>query len=67
MKKAPKSKDGLPAEVAINFDVLGNPVNLNLKRNPKVEKAKAMFVIKKSETGIPVVVEETVSTNEVSI
>lgn len=67
MKKTPKSQDGLPREVAINFDVLGNPVNLNLKRNPKVEKAKDMFVIKKSENGIPVVVEESVTTNEVGI
>ena len=66
MNKASKSKDGLPREVAINFDVLGNPVNLNLKRNPKVEKAKE-FVIRKSEQGIPVIVEDKVIETQVRL
>ena len=65
MKKAPKSRDGLPRNVGINFDVLGNPVKLNLIRNPKVEKAKGVFVIRKSDQGIPVVVEEKLSSKEV--
>ena len=65
MENTPKAKDGLPAEVSINFDVLGNPVNLNLSRNQKVEKSKNMYVIRKSEQGIPVVVGETLTTNEV--
>ena len=67
MENSPKAKDGLPANVSINFNVLGNPVHLDLSRNQKVEKSKNMYVIRKSVQGIPVMIEETLNTNEVCV
>ena len=68
INNSPKSKDGLPRNVAVDFNVLGNPVKLNLKRIPNVQKANSgVHVIRKSNSGIPVVVEQVLQSQEVSV
>ncbi|XP_060559586.1 uncharacterized protein LOC132719753 [Ruditapes philippinarum] len=65
LNSATKSKDGLPKNVDLNLDVLGRTVSLHLKRNPKATSAKNVYVIRKSESGIPVVMPYGLGENEV--
>lgn len=66
IEQAPRSADGLPIELDVKFSMLEIPVSIKLKRNPKVTSAKDIYVIRKSESGIPVVVPQTLSKKEVS-
>ena len=60
------SGDGLPLDVNVNFEVLGNIVSLNLKRNPKLASAKdSVYVIRSSKSGVPVLVSQLVKETEV--
>ncbi|XP_053385079.1 uncharacterized protein LOC128550301 [Mercenaria mercenaria] len=65
LKQTKKSTDGLPVDVNLNLDVLGRTVSLKLKRNPKATNAKNIYVIRKSESGIPVVLPYGLGENEV--
>lgn len=65
LNKTKKSKDGLPLDVDVTFDVLDRKVSLSLKRNPKATSAKDVFVIRMSDHGIPVVIPYSLNENEV--
>lgn len=66
LQQVKTSSDGLPVDVNVNFEVLGNTVSLNLKRNPKVATPKdSVYVIRNSEAGIPVLVSQLVQEKEV--
>lgn len=66
LQQVKTSSDGLPVDVNVNFEVLGNTVSLNLKRNPKVASPKdSVYVIRNSEAGIPVLVSQLVQEKEV--
>jgi len=61
-----RSADGLPLQVHVDFLVQGRMMRLDLKRNPKLASAKdSVYVIKKSESGIPVLVAERITETEV--